>query len=277
MAQTKKKCKKIGVFDSGFGGLDILKNIVKILPKYEYVYLGDTARTPYGTRSKEIIHKFSQEAVNFLFNKGCELIIIACNTASCEALRQIQQNYLPKNHPNSRVLGVIIPAAEIAAETTKNNQIGIIATESTVRSGAFIREIKKINSNIKIWQKACPLLVPIIEAGEINNTILEITLKKYLKPLIEKNIDTLILGCTHYGIIKDRIQKITGKSIQIISEGPIVADKLKSYLNRHKKLEKKLAKNKKVHFYTTDLTESFERLGSKFFTNTIKAKKINIE
>lgn len=269
--------KKIGIFDSGFGGLDILKDIVKVNPEYEYIYLGDTARTPYGNRSKETIYKFSTEAIDFLFNESSELIIIACNTASCEALRKVQQEYLPNKHPNRRVLGVIVPTTEVAAQFSQNNKIGVMATESTVRSQAFIRELKKQNPNIRIFQQACPLLVPIIETGEENSELLDIVLQKYLKPLIDKNIDTLILGCTHYGLIQNKIKEIIKKNISIISEGSIVAEKLKDYLKRHPEIEKKLIKKSNIRFYTTDIPDKFNKLGSSFFGSRVKAIKINLQ
>lgn len=175
----------IGVFDSGFGGLQILRHIVDALPQYDYIYLGDTARTPYGTRSSQIVYYFTRQAVEFLFKNGCWLIILACNTASCEALRQIQQKYLLCHYPRRRVLGVIIPVAEEAAQKTKG-RVGVIATEGSVRSGAFVREIKKLNPKIKIFQQACPLSVPIVEAGEENSRAAELILKNYLSGLTKK-------------------------------------------------------------------------------------------
>lgn len=187
MKKPKKKY-SIGVFDSGFGGLSIMKEIVKKLPEHDFVYLGDTVRTPYGNRSQEVIYKFTEQAVDFLFKAGCQLIILACNTASSEALRKIQQEYLPKYHPNKKVLGVVIPVAQIAAKITKNNRIGIIGTESTIVSKAFVKELKKLNPKIKVFQKACPLLVPVVEAGEEKLLATDLILKEYLKPLIKKSL-----------------------------------------------------------------------------------------
>lgn len=265
--------KSIGVFDSGFGGLSILRHIARELPEYGYVYLGDTARTPYGTRSQEVLYEFTRQAVDFLFYHNCELIILACNTASSVALRKIQQEYLPKYYPHKRVLGVIIPTAEMAIEITKNNKIGVIATESTVASDAFKPELVKINPLTKVFQQACPLLVPIVESGEQNSEIADIALRKYLNPLIKKKIDTLILGCTHYGILESKIKKIAGRNIKVISEGKIVAKKLKQYLQRHSEIERKLTKNHKIVFYTTDTTSRFKKLGSKFFGKKIEPIK----
>ncbi len=266
----------IGIFDSGFGGLNIMRGIVKVLPNYDFIYLGDTARIPYGTRSKEVIYEFTKQAVDFLFRKNCGLIIFACNTASSDALRRIQREYLPKHYPDKKVLGVIIPAAEVANMKTKNKKIGVIATEGTVWSGAFKRELQKIDPQIKVWQNSCPLLVPIIEAGEHNSKITDILLKQYLSPLLAKKIDTLILGCTHYGILKNKIKKEIGKLITIVSEADIVAQKLKNYLERHPEINKKLKKQKRRIFYSTDLTENFKILGTKFFGQKIEVQKAKL-
>ncbi|KKP89366.1 MAG: Glutamate racemase [Parcubacteria group bacterium GW2011_GWA2_36_10] len=271
-----KRQKAIGVFDSGFGGLNIMQSLVKVLPKYDFVYLGDTARIPYGTRSPEVVYEFTKQAVDFLFAKKCELIIFACNTASSDALRHIQREYLPKYYPSKKVLGVIIPTVEVANSKTKNKKIGVIATEGTVLSGAFSREILKINPQVKVWQNACPLLVSVIEAGEQDSVIMEILLKKYLKPLIAKKIDTLILGCTHYGILKNKIKKIIGNKIHIISEAEIVASKLKDYLKRHSEIESKLSKKSVNTFYSTDLTDKFQLLGTKFFGKKITVQKAKL-
>ena len=273
---NKKKCRVIGIFDSGFGGLNVMKGIVKELPNYNYIYLGDTARIPYGNRSKEVVYEFTKQAVDFLFGSGCELIILACNTVSSDALRRIQQEYLFKRYSKKTVLGVIIPAVEHASLKTKNKRVGVIATEGTVQSGAFKREFKKIDKKIKIFQKACPLLVPIVEAGQHNSKVVDIILQEYLKPLKANKIDTLILGCTHYGILEKKIKKIVGKKIKVVSEAGIVARKLQEYLRRHPEIDKKLMKNKKYVFYSTDLTEGFKKLGSKFFGKKIKVRKVII-
>lgn len=268
--------KSIGVFDSGFGGLDIMKGIVRELPDYDFVYLGDTARMPYGTRSGKIIYDFSREAVDFLFAKNCELVIFACNTASSDALHRIQVEHVPNNHDGKKVLGVLIPAAEAACELSKNSKVGVIATSSTVRSKSFIRELSKIVPKIKIYQQACPLLVPLVEAGEQNSEMTEIALRKYLKPLLAKDIDTLILGCTHYGILESKIKRIAGRKVKIISESRIIGGKLKDYLERHPEIETRLAKNKKRTFYSTDLTDNFRRLGSRFFGEKIEVSKADL-
>lgn len=266
----------IGIFDSGFGGLNIMKSIVKELPEYDFIYLGDTARVPYGERSLKAVYDFTQEAVDFLFQQGCEIIILACNTASSEALHKIQNEYLPIQEKNKKVLGVLIPAVEKAAKVSQQKRVGVIATTGTISSGAFPKEIKKIDQRIKVFSQACPLLVPLIEAGEENSSAMDFMLKKYLQPLMKEKIDTLILGCTHYGIIEKVVQKIVGDKIKIISEPQIVAKKLKNYLLRHPELEIKLNKKRKRFFYTTDITDSFQILGSQFFGQKIQVQKINL-
>ncbi|MCR4275000.1 MAG: glutamate racemase [Candidatus Campbellbacteria bacterium] len=272
---SKNKC--IGVFDSGFGGITILRGIVRKLPEYNYLYVGDTARTPYGTRSKELVYEFTKQAVDFLFAHNCELIIFACNTASSDALRRIQREYVPKYYPHKKVLGVLIPAAEEAVAQTKNKRIGVVATSGTVQSGAFVREITKLDPKIQVFQNACPLLVPIVEEGAHNSQVTTLLLKGYLKPLITKNIDTLILGCTHYGILENKIRKICGSRITLISEGRVVPKKLKDYLTRHPKIERKISRNGTVRFYSTDLTPKFITLGSTFFGKKIKVQKITLQ
>lgn len=276
MKNEVKRKYSIGVFDSGFGGIQILKHIVKELPEYDYIYLGDTARVPYGSRSQEVVLDFTTQAVDFLFKKGCQLVIFACNTASSKALRKIQREYLPKKYPEKKVLGVVIPAVEEAVEKSKGC-VGVIATSGSVASGVFVCELKKINKKIKVYQQACPLLVPLVESGEEKSQITDLAIKKYLKPLLGKKIDTLILGCTHYGILENKIRKIVGKDVKIISEGKIVAKKLREYLSKHSEIEKTLGQNSKMDFFTTDLTDGFKTLGSKFFGKKIKPEKITLK
>jgi len=271
------KKNSIGIFDSGFGGLEILREIVKELPQYNYIYLGDTARAPYGNRSQEQIYDFTKQAVDFLFKRNCGLIILACNTVSSEALRKIQREYLPKYYPEKRVLGVIIPAAESAVKATENNRIGVIATSGTIVSNAFQRELKKLDSRIQIFQQACRLLVPIVEAGKQDSKDTEMILRNYLKPLVNENIDTLVLGCTHYGFLENQIRKIVGDRINIISEGKIVAEKLKDYLERHSETKDILAENSEIEFLTTDLSDKFKTLGTNFFGEPINPKKVSLQ
>jgi len=248
----------IGIFDSGLGGLTIFKSLIKDLPSYDYIYLGDNARVPYGTRSFDIIYQYTQEAVDYLFRQDCVLIILACNTASAIALRKIQQEYLPRYYPQNRVLGVLIPAAEEAAQITKNKKIGVIGTEATIKSKTLLEEIKKRDKKIKVYQNACPLLVPLIETNKLNWRGLDDLLKEYLEPLKKKGIDTLILGCTHYALIKKPIQRIIGQKVKLVSEDEIIVPKLKDYLKRHPEIEKRLTKNSQRRFLTTAYSQNFE-------------------
>lgn len=257
----------IGVFDSGLGGLSILKEILKALPEYDYVYLGDNARVPYGGRSPELIYQFTKKAVDFLFRKqNCFLIIIACNTATAAALRRIQQEYLPKSFPKRRVLGVIRPIVEVIIEN-KARRVGVIGTYATVESKAFIKEFKKLAPKISVYQKACPLLVPIIEEGETEWKGLELILQRYLKPLKAKKIDNLVLGCTHYGLITSKIAEIMGKKVNITSPGRAVAVKLKDYLKRHPEIEKKLSRTPSRKYFVTDLNKRYIKLIKLFLGN----------
>lgn len=257
---------KIGVFDSGMGGLLILKAIKKLLPEYDYVYYGDNARVPYGNRSKKIIYQFTQDAVDFLFKKNCQLIILACNTATSNALKKIQQQYLPKKYPDKKVLGVIRPTIEFL-ENYKNKKIkvGVIGTLATINSKAFTKEIKKRYRQIEVYEQPCPLLVPYIESFMKNKKILNLILKEYLEPLIKKKINYLILGCTHYGLIKNEIKNILSKKIKVIEQGDIVAEKLKLYLDNHKEIKSKLTKNKSLEFYFSDYNDNYKNLMNIFF------------
>lgn len=264
-----KRNKRIGVFDSGFGGLHVLRAIVRALPQYEYVYLGDTARAPYGDRPQETILGYTRQAVDFLFAHDCGLVIIACNTASSDALRKIQDEYGAKK----KVLGVLIPAAEDAVQKTKNRRVGVIATRGTVASKKFPRELAKLDARVKVYQQACPLLVPLVEAGEHNSRETETILKRYLAPLLKKKIDTLILGCTHYGILERKIRKIAGPDITIVSEARVVPKKLKMYLAKHQEIETTLMKKTVVRFFTTDQTDRFQTLGSALFGRPIRVEK----
>lgn len=270
--------KKIGVFDSGFGGLDILRSIVDVLPEHDFVYLGDTARAPYGSRSRETIYEYVIEALKKLFEEGCQLVVLACNTASAEALRRVQQEFLPQNYPDRRVLGVIIPAVEGVIESGAK-KIGVIATESTIASGAFPREIAKKDIDAEVFTVACPLIAPLVEAGEEDSEIIHAVLKKYLKQL-PADTDTLILGCTHYGILSDDIGKVLrdlgNYSAKVVSVGAIVAEKLEDYLRRHPEIDQLLSKNRDRKFMSTDLTDKFEKLGTKFFGEEISVVKVDL-
>ncbi|MDB5190405.1 MAG: Glutamate racemase [Parcubacteria group bacterium] len=274
MTQARKY--SIGVFDSGFGGLAILKDIHARMPDYSYVYLGDTARTPYGSRSSEVVYQFTLQAIEKLFSQGCGLIIIACNTASAEALRKIQQEYLPTHYPDRRVLGVIIPAAEEAIHLTRNGRIGVLATEGTVRSETFSKELKKLNPKVQVFQQAAPLLVPFVEEGAHRSEAAQLVVASYLRPLLKHRIDTLILGCTHYGHLESLIKKEIGPGVRVLSEGKVVAKKLENYLARHPEIEKTLKCTGGLTFYTTDLTEKFKTVGSALFGRPLTPKSITL-
>lgn len=261
----------IGVFDSGLGGLSVLKKLLSDVPGYHYIYLGDNARVPYGNKSPEIIYNYTVQAVEFLFKQDCHLVVIACNTASAQALRRLQQEWLPKNYPDRRVLGVIKPLAEAAA---KNNckKIGIIGTTATINSGAYPREINELNPKIKVYSQAAPLLVPLIEDGRINNPETRLILESYLKPLQAKKIDSLILACTHYPHLQKMFAKVMSKDVIIPDTGKIIASSLKDYLNRHPEL--KIIKAKAgCDFYTTDNPKLFKELAERFLGQKIKSIK----
>lgn len=288
---------KIGIFDSGLGGLIVLKEIIKKLPQYDYIYLGDNARTPYGNRSQEVIYKFTEQAVDFLFKQDCQLLIIACNTASAEALRKIQQEWLPKNYPDRSVLGVIRPVVEQVVQIGKK-KIGVIGTKGTIASQAYIKEIEKLNSNLEVLQQACPLLVPLIEEGWQKNDVTKKVLRTYLRALKNAKVDTLILGCTHYPILIKEIQGIMGRRTKVLNPGEIVAESLADYLQRHPEIESKLDKNANVTpslskgdavgvmlrepqhdniiFQVTDLSPHYEKLGEKWFGKGIKFEKVEL-
>ena len=267
---NKKDC-PIGFFDSGFGGLTILKEVVKIMPEYDYVYLGDNARAPYGSRSFESVYEYTLECVKKLFEMNCELVILACNTASAKALRTIQQKDLPQLAPNKRVLGVIRPTAEIIGNYSKSNVVGIMATSGTVNSESYLIEINKFFPNTKVVQQACPMLVPLIENNEIDNAGADFFIKKYCNDLLSQNnlIDTVLLGCTHYPLIINKIKEHLPSNIQVISQGEIVANSLKDYLNRHKEMDEKISKKSVKQFFTTESTELFDQHAMKFFGQKI--------
>lgn len=266
----------IGIFDSGFGGLTVFKKIKKALPDYSYIYLGDSLRAPYGGRSQEAIYQFTQTAVDYLFKQGCRLVIIACNTASSDALRKLQQEWLPNNYLDRRILGVIRPVAEEAAKVSQFGKIGVVGTRATVESGAYEREFKIQDLRLKIYQNACPLLVPLVEEGWLNKTETRMIVKKCLRPLKDRQIDTLILGCTHYPLLMKEFVRIVGKRVKVLDAPKIVAEKLVDYLKRHPEIESKIEKNRYVRYLTTDSLEKFESLGSRFMGSKIKGEKIGL-
>ena len=268
--------KPIGVFDSGFGGLTVLKEIVKEMPQYDYLYLGDNARAPYGSRSYETVYEYTLECVNHLFAMGCELVVLACNTASAKALRTIQQKDLPKIDPSKRVLGVIRPTTEIIGNYSKTGNVGVLGTAGTVSSGSYLVEIEKLFPNLKVYQEACPMWVPLIENNEYNNEGADYFIKKHVTNLMqqEPKIDAIILGCTHYPLIIDKIKKYLPSGVQLLSQGTIVANGLKDYLQRHPEMEAKCSKSQSVSFYTTDLTETFDKAATLFYGKEVKSKHL---
>ena len=267
----------IGFFDSGFGGLTILRSVVELLPEYDYCYLGDNARVPYGNRSQGIVFEFTKEAVDFLFRKGCPLIIIACNTSSAKALRRIQQEYLPVVYPDRRVLGVIRPSVEEVVEQGCR-KLGILATEGVVASEAYITEIKKLSSAVEIYQEACPLLVPIVETGEQDGEATDLIISKYVRRLFsqDKDIDTLLLACTHYPILRKHFERLVPHQVIILEQGPIVARKLKDYLIRHPEIERKLSRKQTRTFLTTDASARFNRLALTFFGEPVTSHLVSL-
>lgn len=278
MGADKNLYKPIGVFDSGYGGLTVLKEIVKALPQYDYIYLGDNARAPYGSRSYDTVYQYTLECVKKLFEQGCELVILACNTASAKALRTIQQKDLPKIDPNKRVLGVIRPTTEIIGNLSKTKNVGILGTAGTVSSGSYVVEIEKFFPDIHVYQQACPQLVPLIENNEIDNAGADFFIQKYVHELMdqEQNIDAVVLGCTHYPLIQDKIKKYLPAHVQLLSQGPIIAEGLKLYLSRHPEIEKKCSKNARLEFYTTDAPETFDKSGTLFFGGKINSKHLSL-
>tara|TARA_R110002124_G_scaffold64985_2_gene177590 strand:- start:396418 stop:397281 length:864 start_codon:yes stop_codon:yes gene_type:complete len=252
--QLIKVSMKIGIFDSGLGGLHIAKSIQQQMPEYDYIYLGDTLHVPYGQRSVDTIYELTRKAIDYLFRQDCALIIVACNTASALALRKIQQDYLVNSYPDRRVLGVIVPTLEHTI-TSGSQKIGLLATDAMAASGIYEEELTKINPQIQLYTQAAPLLVPMLENdGEV---FLEQALKRYLEPLSEKGIDSLILGCTHYCLLKERIGKLLGSKINIISQDEIIPLKLRAYLQKHTEIKGVLTKNSSHTLYVTDISPSF--------------------
>jgi glutamate racemase len=268
----------IGIFDSGYGGLTILKELTRELPGHDFIYLGDNARTPYGTRSFDVVYEYTLEAVNKLFEMGCHLVILACNTASAKALRNIQQLDLPVIAPERRVLGVIRPSVEKVAEMTKNGHIGVLGTIGTVNSESYPIELKKwAGGNVKSTvQEACPMWVPVVENNEIGTPGADFFIQKNITNILEKDpiIDTLILGCTHYPLLIKSIKKYLPSGINVLEQGAIVAEKLKIYLNRHPEIESKCSKNSNIDFYTTESAQVFNSRAGLFLGKEVSAKKI---
>jgi glutamate racemase len=268
----------IGVFDSGYGGLTILKEIKNLLPQYDFIYLGDNARTPYGTRSFETVYEYTLESVKWLFKQNCPLIILACNTASAKALRTIQQKYLPEYDAEKRVLGVIRPTAEIIGNYSATKNIGVLGTKGTVQSESYLIEIEKFFPEIKVFQHACPMWVPLVENNEYDSEGADFFIKKDIDLLLKKSseIDTVLLACTHYPLLLEKIKQNLSKNINVISQGNIVAKSLKDYLQRHPEIEVKCSKNGSLEFFTTDSTNDFDKHSEIFFGEKVSSVHVDL-
>jgi len=268
----------IGVFDSGYGGLTILKEFVNGLPQYDYLYLGDNARSPYGTRSFETVYRYTLQCVKWLLTQNCPLIILACNTASAKALRTIQQNDLQKLNPEARILGVIRPTTEIIGQFSKTGNIGILATNGTVQSGSYLIEIHKFFPQLTVEQEACPMWVPLVENNEHTSEGADFFVKENINRVLEKNnnIDTLLLACTHYPLLRRKIEKYLPNNVKVVSQGEIVTQSLKDYLKRHPEIESKIKKGQNRTFYTTDSTEDFDNKASIFFGKAVKSNHLDL-
>ena len=269
----------IGVFDSGYGGLTILDKIREVLPEYDYIYLGDNARAPYGTRSFEVVYEFNRQAVNKLFDMGCHLVILACNTASAKALRSIQMNDLPGIDPARRVLGVIRPTVECVGEISKNQHIGVLATAGTIKSESYPLEIHKLFPEIQVSGTACPMWVSLVENNESQDEGADYFIRKYIDQLLSKDpqIDTVILGCTHFPILLPKIRQYIPEHVSVIAQGEYVAESLKDYLKRHPEMDAKCTKNGNCQFYTTEAEEKFSESASTFLKQQISVKHITLE
>lgn len=269
---------KIGVFDSGYGGLTILRDICHRLPQYDYIYLGDNARAPYGTRSFDIVYDFTLQAVKRLFELDCKLVILACNTASAKALRSIQQNDLPVIDPSRRVLGVIRPTVETLPDITESKHVGLLATEGTVASHSYALELQKSAPELILTEMACPMWVPLVENGEADGDGADWFVERDLKRLFAKDplIDTIVLGCTHYPILYNKIKKYTPENIRIVTQGPLVADSLADYLRRHPEIEECCKKGGSITYLTTERPEKFDRVASIFMCTPVHAQHITL-
>jgi len=269
----------IGIFDSGYGGLTILDKIHKLLPEYDYVYVGDNARTPYGNRSFEVVYEFTLQAVRWLFKQNCQLVVIACNTASAKALRTIQQKDLPLIDPQRRVLGIIRPTVESIGQITQTRHIGILGTTGTISSGSYPLEIKKIFPDIVVEGEACPMWVPLVENNEYDKPGADYFIQQHINSILTRDplIDTLIPACTHYPLLEKKIRSFMPESIRWVSQGKLVAESLKDYLFRHPEMEMRCSKNATCRFYTTESEDKFANMASSFLNGKINVERINIE
>ena len=268
----------IGVFDSGYGGLTILHGIRQLLPQYDYMYLGDNARAPYGPRSFEVVYEFTRQAVVKLFEMGCHLIILGCNTASAKAVRTIQQNDLPQLDPDRRVLGIIRPTAEVISSLTESRHVGVLATEGTIKSESYNLEIHKLWPDIEVSGVACPFWVPLVEYNEADSPGADYFVKKRIDELMRKDhaIDAIILGCTHYPLLMPKILKYLPKGVRIVPQGEYVADSLKQYLERHPQLEQRCSRGATVHYLTTENPEKFKEQAQIFLHEPVDVENISL-
>jgi len=270
--------RSIGIFDSGYGGLTVFKAIAEQLPGYDYVYLGDNSRAPYGNRSFDTVHNYTLQCVKWFFAQGCPLVILACNTASAKALRTIQQKDLPALAPEKRVLGVIRPTAEVIGKYSKTQKVGVMGTAGTVNSESYKIEIGHFFPEVIVYQQACPMLVPLIENGEHESEGADYFVKKYVDALLAQSagIDTILLACTHYPLLENRIRKFLPNGINLISQGAIVATSLANYLERHSEIESQISRNGITRYYTTDDTSEFDVKGSLFRGDVVRSEHVNL-
>ena len=268
----------IGIFDSGYGGLTILHGIRQLLPEYDYLYLGDNARAPYGPRSFDVVYEFTRQAVVKLFEMGCHLVILGCNTASAKALRSIQQVDLPKIDPERRVLGVIRPTAEVIGSLTKTRHVGVLATEGTIKSESYNLEIRKLYPDIQVSGVACPFWVPLVEYNEADSPGADYFVKKRIDQImrLDPQIDTLILGCTHYPLLMPKILKYLPQGVRVVPQGEYVAESLKSYLERHPQIEQRCARNGRVNYLTTENPEKFKEQAQIFLHEPVEVENISL-
>ncbi|MDE7402111.1 MAG: glutamate racemase [Muribaculaceae bacterium] len=268
----------IGVFDSGYGGLTILNEIRRAMPDYNYLYLGDNARAPYGTRSFDVVFDFTRQAVEELFARGCRLVVLACNTASAKALRTIQQQVLPGLYPDHRVLGVIRPTVEVLGEESSGGHVGLLATPGTVRSHSYQLEIEKLHPGMYLTEQACPMWVPLVETGEASGQGADYFVKKYIDAIMKRDpeIDTIVLGCTHYPLLLPKIRKYTPEGIKILAQGEIVGKSLRDYMHRHPEIDCLCSRGGNVDFLTTEAAEGFNRMASIFTGIPVKSTRITL-
>lgn len=273
-----EKKSPIGVFDSGYGGLTILRKLTSVMPSHDFLYLGDNARAPYGTRSFETIYKYTLQAVKWFFEQGCPLVVLACNTASAKALRTIQQNDLPKLGADKRVLGIVRPTSEVVGDYSNSKKIGILATKGTVKSESYKIEINKFFPDVEVFQEYCPMWVPLVENNEFDGPGADYFVKKGIDQLLkqDKNIDTVLLACTHYPLLLDKIRLYTPIDVKLIAQGNLVSESLVKYLRKHTDINDKISKNGDRTFYTTDDPENFEEQANIFYGSSIDANHVEM-